>query len=64
MTILIALMGISAFILYRFDSTLKEGYDYARRAAIPLRSKVLLIRACANEHEFFSVSLKIFSNAA
>jgi len=37
----IVLLGVGAFILYRFDSQIKEGYAYAGRAAAPLRSKVL-----------------------
>jgi MtfA peptidase len=37
----IVLLGIGAFILYRFDSKIKEGYAYAGRAAAPLRTKVL-----------------------
>jgi MtfA peptidase len=41
MIIFIVLLGIGAFILYRFNSNLKEGYAYAGRAAAPLRSKVL-----------------------
>jgi len=41
MIIFIVVLGIGAFILYRFDSKLKQGYEYAGRAAAPLRSKVL-----------------------
>ena len=37
----IVLLGIGAFIVYRFDSELKKGYDYAGQAAAPLRSKIL-----------------------
>jgi Mlc titration factor MtfA (ptsG expression regulator) len=37
------LLGIGAFIIYRFDKELKAGYSYAGRAAAPLRSKVFPI---------------------
>ena len=43
MIIFIVVLGIGAFILYRFDNKLKEGYEYAGRAAAPLRSKVLAV---------------------
>jgi Mlc titration factor MtfA (ptsG expression regulator) len=37
------IVGIGAFIIYRFNKELKEGYAYAGRAAAPLRSKMLPI---------------------
>jgi Mlc titration factor MtfA (ptsG expression regulator) len=41
MIVLLALMGIGAFVLYRYNSDLKKGYGEAVRSAAPLRVKVL-----------------------
>lgn len=39
--IFIVLLGIGAFVVYRFDKQLKQSYAYAGRTAAPLRSKLL-----------------------
>ena len=50
------LLGVVAFILYRFKAELQEGYAYAGRAAAPLRSKVLPVPPALSGY-----SSKVFS---